>query len=129
MKHLTNADEFLNFLIDKHCDQQKEEDTTTVTLFNKTFANATDALIAAIENFDMADANEFEDEGDFIGLSSALNAYAKIKADNTFIFTWLAEIMLGKEIDELTDKIIYKTAWELADHSNFDSVRHPLEII
>ncbi|HFI0587248.1 TPA: hypothetical protein ACGO00_001429 [Streptococcus suis] len=100
-----------------------------VTLFNKSFANATDALIAAIENFDPADAIEFEDEGDFIGLSSALNAYAKSKADNTFIFTWLAEIMLGKEFDELTDEIIHDTAWELADYSNFDSVQHPLEII
>lgn len=101
----------------------------TVTLFNKTFANATDALIAAIENFDMIDANEFEDEGDFLGLSSALKAYSKGHVSDAFIFTWLAEIMLDKEINELTDEIIYDTAWELADYSNFDSVQHMLEII
>lgn len=100
----------------------------TVTVFNKTFANATNALISAIECFDPADANEIEDCGFYLGLASALNAYIKSKVDNTFIFTWLAEIMLDKEIDELTDEIILDTAWELADYSDFDSVHHPLEI-
>ncbi|AXI65851.1 TPA: hypothetical protein U1X08_000566 [Streptococcus suis] len=100
----------------------------TVTLFNKTFASATDALIATIENFDIKDAIEFEDEGDFIGLSSALKAYSKGHVGNAFIYTWLAEIMLRKEVDELTEDIIYCTAWELADYSNFDSVHHFLEI-
>ncbi|WP_174854650.1 hypothetical protein [Streptococcus suis] len=100
----------------------------TVTIFNKTFANATDVLISAIECFDPADANEFEDEGDFIGLASALRYYYKGRCENTFIFTWLAEIMLGEEIEELTDEVILSTAWELADYSNFDSVHHPLGI-
>lgn len=132
MTNLTNAieakEEFLNFLINKHSDQQKEEKTMTVTIFNKTFANSTDALISAIECFDPADANEFEDEGDFIGLASALRYYHKGRCENTFIFTWLAEIMLGEEVEELTDEVILSKAWELADHSDFDSVHHLLEI-
>ncbi|MCK3966230.1 hypothetical protein HCC04_12420, partial [Streptococcus suis] len=56
----------------------------TVTIFNKTFANATDALISAIECFDPADANEMEDCGFCLGLASALRYYYKGRCDNTF---------------------------------------------
>ncbi|HEM3684525.1 TPA: hypothetical protein U1D20_002022 [Streptococcus suis] len=63
------------------------------------------------------------------GLSVALNAYYKGLLDNKSIFKQLAKILLDQEIDTLTDDIIYRTAWELADYSDFDSVRHLLEII
>ncbi|WP_029186079.1 hypothetical protein [Streptococcus suis] len=111
-------------LISKHYNQQKEENTMTVTLFNKSFANATDALIAAIEHFDLDDAQEIG----LPGLAVALNAYYKGLLDNKSIFKQLAKILLDQEIDTLTDDTIYRTAWELADYSNFDSVQHALEI-
>ena len=100
----------------------------TVTIFNKTFITATDALVSAIVNLDLADTNELEDEGDFIGLSSVLHYYHKGSCDNTFIFTRLAEIVLNEKVKELTDEIILDTALELADYTDFDSVSHLLEI-
>lgn len=101
----------------------------TVTIFGKQFHNATDALISVLEDLEHTPGEiEHLDFVTFPGLATAFKYYAK-RGLTDDVIRFFAQIVLPEEIDELTDDLIARTAWELADHSEtFEVNNHALEI-
>ena len=102
----------------------------TIEIFGFQFRNAKDALISTLMHYER---NEFEaiDELDWVvlpGLATAFNYYFKRGLTDDVILCF-AKVTLQENFLEVTDTIMARTAWELADYSsNFEMCTHVLAI-
>lgn len=103
--------------------QKGENNMNTVEIHNKQFATAKDALTAAIEDLMQFNQDVIDelDESDMPGLAYGFKTYA-LRGLTDEVIEYFTGVVLGKEIETITDEIIEQTAWELADYSStFDN--------
>lgn len=88
----------------------------TVTIFGKTFTNATEALISSLDKLDQdTELIDELDSDNFPGLATAFNYYCK-RGLTPDITKYLIETILGETIEQVTDDLIAKAAWEIVDY-------------